>query len=74
MMTQKVWGTNNTWYTIVHRKKSERKCYSFGYRSEDLDTLRDLARQEADEGMYSCVKIINADTNKDKEYFTKAHR
>ena len=41
MMTQKVWGTNNTWYTIVHRKKSERKCYSFGYRSEDLDTLRE---------------------------------
>ena len=71
---RKVWRTDVTWYTIVHRKKSERNCYSFGYRSENLDILRDIAKQEASENKYSCVKIINADTNEDVEYFTKAHR
>lgn len=74
MKARKAYGTDIIWYTIVHRKKHERKCYSFGYRSEDLGTLRELAQREADEGVYSCVKIINASTNEDKEYFTKARR
>ncbi len=74
MKTSKVYGTDNVWYTIVHRRKNERKCYSFGYRTENLDLLRELAEQEAEEGEFSCVKIINADTNEDKEYFTNAHR
>lgn len=74
MTTRKAWGTDITWYTIVHRKKHERHCYSFGYRTEDLRMLRELAQKEADSGEYSCVKIINADTNEDFAYFTKAHR
>ena len=74
MKARKVWGTDTTWYTIVHRRKHERTCYSFGYRTEDLQTLRDIAETEASEGTYSCVKIINADTNEDVQYFTKAHR
>lgn len=74
MKPQKVYGTDNTYYTIVHRKRHERNCYSFGYRSEDLELLRHLAESEAAEGTYSCVKIINADTNEDIQYFTKAHR
>ena len=61
-------------YIIVHRKPYERRCYSFGYHSDDLEMLRDIAQKEADEKEYSCVKIINADTNLDVEYFTKAHR
>jgi len=73
-MNKKVYSTDRTWYTIVHRKKYERKCYSFGYRSDDLDLLRELAEREASEKTYSCVKIINADTNEDFQYFTKAHR
>ena len=71
---KKVWGTDYKSYTIVHRRKSERKCYSFGYRTEDMNLLRELAEQEAQSGEYSCVKIINVDTNEDIEYFTKAHR
>ena len=71
---QKVWTTDYKSYTIVHRRKSERKCHSFGYRSDNLYLLRELAEQEAGNGEYSCVKIINADTNEDVEYFTKAHR
>ena len=74
MTATKVWGTDRTWYTIVHRRKGGKFCYSFGYRSEDRDLLRDLAQQEAETGKYACVKIINADTNEDIEYFTKAHR
>lgn len=70
----KVWGTDYKSYTIVHRRKNERKCYSFGYCTENIDLLRELAEQEAEGGEYSCVKIINADTNEDLEYFTKAHR
>jgi len=74
MKPQKVWSTDPVWYTIVHRRKHERTCYSFGYRTEDLQTLRDIAETEASEGTYSCVKIINAETNEDIQYFTKAHR
>ena len=74
MKPQKVYGTDNTYYTIVHRKRHERNCYSFGYRTENISLLRELAEQEADEGEYSCVKIINADTNEDLEFFTKVHR
>lgn len=70
----KVWGTNYKSYTIVHRKRGERHCYSFGYRTDDLDMLRELAEQEASDGEYRCVKIINADTNEDIEYFTRVHR
>lgn len=71
---KKVWSTDTTYYTIVHRKRGERNCYSFGYRSDDRNLLRELAEQEALEGEYRCVKIINADTNEDIEYFTEAHR
>ena len=74
MKATKVYGTDRTWYTIMHRKKHERTCYSFGYRTEDLNLLRELAEREAAEGTYSCVKIINADSNEDFQYFTKAHR
>ena len=74
MNSPKVCGTDTTWYTIVRRRKGERKCYGFGYRSENLALLREIAVKEAECGEYSCVKIINADTNEDKEYFTKAHR
>lgn len=71
---RKVWGTNTKWYTIVHRRSYERNCYSFGYRTEDIGMLREIALGEAKDGAYSCVKIINADTNEDVEYFTKAKR
>ena len=73
-MERKVWGTDRKWYTIVHRKKGDRKCYSFGYRTEDIGMLRELAEDEAASGEYRCVKIINADSNEDLEYFTEAHR
>jgi len=69
-----VWATDRTWYTIVHRKSFERKCYSFGYRSDDLPMLREIAAREAESNVYKCVKIINATTNEDHEYFTKARR
>ena len=73
-LPKKVYGTDYKSYTIVHRRKSERNCYSFGYRTDNLDLLRDMAEREAESGTYSCVKIINADTNEDIEYFTKNHR
>lgn len=74
MTATKAWGTDRTWYTIVHRRRHERTCYSFGYRTENLEMLREIAEEEAEDGEYSCVKIINADTNEDFQYFTKAHR
>lgn len=74
MTATKAWGTDRTWYTIVHRRRHERICYSFGYRTENLEMLREIAEEEAEDGEYSCVKIINADTNEDFQYFTKAHR
>ena len=74
MEVRKVWSTDPTWYSIMHRKKGERRCYSFGYRSEDLELIREMAKEEAESGKFGCVKIINADTNEELEYFTKAHR
>ena len=69
-----VYGTDEVWYTIVHRKTRERKGYRMGYRTMDLDTLREIAKGEAERGEYSMVKIINADTDEPVEYFTKAHQ
>lgn len=74
MKERKIWGTDIVWYTIVHRRPFERRCYSFGYRTEDIGMLREIAEREAAEGTYSCVKIINADTNEDVQCFTKARR
>lgn len=74
MKNQKVWGTDNKWYTIAHRKKGETRCYSFGYRTEDLEMLRQLARKETNSGEYRCVKIVNADSGDLVECFTKATR
>lgn len=73
-MDRKVWSTNYKRYTIVHRKKHERNCYSFGYVTEDIGLLEELAKREVMDGEYRCVKIINADTNEDMEYFTAVHR
>ena len=73
-MDRKVWSTNYKRYTIVHRKKHERNCYSFGYVTENIEILREIAIQEAIAGEYRCVKIINADTNEDMEYFTAVHK
>lgn len=71
---RRVWGTDVKRYTIVHRLAYEKKCYTFGYYTDNIDMLREMAIEEASEGKYRCVKIINADTNEDFEYFTKAHR
>ena len=72
---KKIWSSQDrTVYTIAHRKKHEQHCYSFGYVTDDLQMLRDIAENEAQEGSYRCVKIINAETNEDFQYFTKVHK
>ena len=63
------------YYSIMHRTKKERKCYSAGFYTEDLGMLCEMAEREAAEGKYSCVKIVDTDEKwKDVMYFTKAHR
>ena len=66
--------SDEQWFTISHRRKCERRCYSFGYRTTNYKMLQKLAREEANSGEYSCVKIIDANTCEDLEYFTKTHR
>ena len=68
----RAWRSNPTWYTIVHRRKFERKGYRFGYRTQDLNALRESAQNEAAEGVYSMIKIVNDETNETIECFTKA--
>lgn len=68
----RAWRSDPVWYTIVHRKKFERKGYRFGYRTQDLNMLREIAQKEAEEGVYSMIKIVNDDTNEMVESFTKA--
>lgn len=70
----KAYGTDNVWYTIVHRKRSERRGYRCGYRSEDKELLREIATKEAASGTYSMVKIVNADTDETVEVFTRARQ
>ena len=74
MVNNKRYGTDLTWYTIIHRKKGERRGHRIGYRSEDLETLRHIARNELDSGEYAMVKIVNSETNEEIECFTKVHR
>ena len=61
-------------YTIVHRKRGERRSHRCGYRTEDIALLREIGVGEIESGEYVFVKIIDADSEKLIELLSKATR
>ena len=51
-------------YTALCRKKGERTYYLCGYRSNDLEVLRDVIYADIREGKYAAAKIIEWGTGK----------
>lgn len=61
-----------TRYAIMKRQKGERKAHTDGYYSYDLSYMTSQAQRLANAGDYSMVKLIDADTNRTVQTFTKA--
>lgn len=52
------------YYTALCRKKGDRHYYLCGYRSNDLETLRDVIYADIRDGKYASAKIVEWDTGK----------
>lgn len=55
-------STDPVYYTALYRKKGSRMYYRCGYRSLDLNDLRDMVYSEIREGKYASAKIIRWDS------------
>lgn len=64
-MSRTVFSSDPVWYTIAHRKKSNTRgwVYRCGYRSQNLDEIRELAQREGESGEYSLIRIVDSNTN-----------
>lgn len=56
------WSTDPVYYTILYRRKGSRRFYRCGYRSDDLNVMRDMAYNEIGCGTYAAAKIVRWDT------------
>lgn len=50
-----------TYYTALYRKKGSRRFYRCGYRSNNLEALRDMVYGEIRDKKYAAAKIIRWD-------------
>ena len=63
MENRLAWSTNPVRYTIIHRRKGNRRAYRYGCYSYSLDEMLEIGQLEAESGNYAMVKVINADTD-----------
>ena len=63
-----------TKYSIISRRKGSRRAYSDGYIYGDLDYAEREAKYKAMSGHYTMVKIVDYETNRPIQYFTKSKR
>ena len=59
-------------YSVVSRRKGDRRAYSDGYIYPDEESARREAQYKALSGHYSMVKIVDYETNELIQKFTKA--
>lgn len=67
MSKEAVWVTNPTYYTALYRQKGSRRYYRCGYRSVDLEELRDFVYAEFRAGKFASAKIVKWDTEEEIE-------
>ena len=60
--TRVAWSTDPTWYTVMYRKKGSRKYFRCGYRSQNINDMRDIAYDDIRAGRYASAKIVNWNT------------
>lgn len=52
-----------TRYAIMKRRKGVRRAYADGYYSYDLELVKSIAKELAQDPEYSMVNVVDADTN-----------
>lgn len=60
--TRVAWATDPVWYTVMYRRKGNRAYYRCGYRSQNIEDLRDMAYDDIRNGRYASAKIVNWST------------
>lgn len=58
MKERTVWSTDPTYYTVLYRRKGSRRFYRCGYRSLNLNEIREMAYDEIRTGKYAAAKIV----------------
>lgn len=58
MNERTVWSTDPTYYTVMYRRKGSRRFYRCGYRSLNLNEIREMAYDEIRTGKYAAAKIV----------------
>ena len=57
-----VWHFDPVYYTALYRAKGSRRFYRCGYRTVNLEELRDMVYSEVGSGKYAAAKIVRWDT------------
>lgn len=57
--TRVAYSTDPTWYTVMYRQKGSRRYYRCGYRSLNIEDMRELAYSEIRDGKYAAARIVN---------------
>ena len=60
--TKVAYSSNPTYYTALYRAKGSRRYYRCGYRSQNLEDIRELVYNEIGSGKYASAKIVRWDT------------
>lgn len=53
------YSTDPTWYTVMYRQKGSRRYYRCGYRSLNIEDMRELAYSEIANKKYAAARIVN---------------
>ena len=59
-------------YSVISRRKGNRRAYSDGFIYPDLDYAKATAEAKMQSGHYTMVKVVEYDSNKIVEQYTKS--
>lgn len=67
MSKKTVYATDPTYYTALYRQKGSRRYYRCGYRSINLEEMRNFVYAEFRAGKFATAKIVKWDTEEEIE-------
>lgn len=59
-------------YSVISRRKGNRRAYSDGYIYPDLEFAISVAEDKYRTSLYTMVKVVECDSNKMVKQFTKS--
>lgn len=66
-MNESIWKSDPTYYTALYRQKGSRRYYRCGYRSDNLEDMREFVYGEFRSGKFATAKIVRWDTEEEIE-------